>query len=405
MASVKRARRIAFNVPCIGAEKIGSVVETLRSGWLTTGSKAAQLEKEVAAFTRARYAVAVNSCTAGLHLSLLALGVGPGDEVITTPYTFSATGETIVHTGARPVLVDVERGGFNIDPQKIAAAITARTKAIVPVHIAGDPCNMTEILSLARRKGIHVVEDAAHALGTWYDGNPVGSISTLTVFSFYATKNLTTGEGGMVTTDSEKLAKNIRQLSLHGLSHDAWNRYSDRGSWRYEICTLGYKCNLSDIQAAIGIAQMHKFETMQARRRKLVEAYQEGLAGLPDLILPEEREGTRHAWHLYIIRLAEERAREQRDDLIEQLKGMGIGVSVHFIPLHLHRYYQQTFNYRPGDFPEAEKQYQAAISLPLYPTLRREEVAFICRALRRLLHRPAPHRSRRGISHHDKAIV
>jgi perosamine synthetase len=231
----------------------------------------------------------------------------------------------------------------------------------------------------------------------------VGSIGTLTVFSFYATKNLTTGEGGMVTTDSETTADLMRQLSLHGLSRDAWTRYSAKGSWRYEICELGYKYNLSDIQAAIGLVQLRKFEAMQERRRRLVEAYHEGLAGIPDLILPEERPGTRHAWHLYIIRLGGERPPNQRDDLIEELKDAGIGVSVHFIPLHLHRYYQQAFSYGPGDFPEAERQYRSAISLPLYPTLKLEEVAHICSILRRQLHRTARYRPKRGMVYHDQA--
>jgi len=403
VADSRLKRRIPYHLPSIGADEVAAVKEVLRSGWLTTGSKAAQFEKEVAALTMAKYAVAVNSCTSGLHLALLALGVGPGDEVITTPYTFSATGETIVHTGARPVFADVERGGFNIDPGKIAAAITAKTKAIVPVHMAGDPCNMSEIMRLARSHRIGVVEDAAHAIGTWYEGRPVGSIGTLTVFSFYATKNLTTGEGGMVTTDSETTADLMRQLSLHGLSRDAWTRYSAKGSWRYEICELGYKYNLSDIQAAIGLVQLRKFEAMQERRRRLVEAYHEGLAGIPDLILPEERPGTRHAWHLYIIRLGGERPPNQRDDLIEELKDAGIGVSVHFIPLHLHRYYQQAFSYGPGDFPEAERQYRSAISLPLYPTLKLEEVAHICSILRRQLHRTARYRPKRGMVYHDQA--
>jgi dTDP-4-amino-4,6-dideoxygalactose transaminase len=404
MTENRLSRHIPYHLPSIGAEEIAAVNETLRSGWLTTGTRAAQFEKEIATYTQAKHAVAVNSCTAGLHLSLLALGVGPGDEVITTPYTFSATGETIVHTGARPVFVDVEKGGFNIDPNNIAAAITEKTKAIVPVHIAGDPCKMNEIMRLARSHRIGVVEDAAHALGTWYQGRPVGSIGSLTVFSFYATKNLTTGEGGMITTDSETLASSIRQLSLHGLSRDAWTRYSAKGSWRYEIVDLGYKYNLSDIQAAIGLAQLQKFEAMQERRRRLVEAYQEGLAGIPDLILPEERKNTRHAWHLYIIRLGEERPSNERDDLIEHLKEAGIGVSVHFIPLHLHRYYQQAFAYGPGDFPEAEKQYRSAISLPLYPGLKREEIAYISRTIRRFLNRSVKSRSKRGIRHHDKAI-
>jgi dTDP-4-amino-4,6-dideoxygalactose transaminase len=405
MAESQSSWHIPYHVPSIGREEVAAVTETLLSGWLTTGPKASLFESELAAYTGAKHAVAVNSCTAGLHLSLLALGVGPGDEVITTPYTFAATGETIVHTGARPVFVDVESGGFNIDPQKIAAAITPKTKAIVPVHIAGDPCNMKAIMALSRHHGIPVVEDAAHALGAVDEGRPIGSIGTMTVFSFYATKNLTTGEGGMITTNLEPLAQSVRQLSLHGLSRDAWTRYGAKGTWRYEICELGYKYNLSDIQAAIGLAQLRKFSAMQARRLRLVEAYQEGLANIPDLILPAERENTSHAWHLYIIRLGENRTPAERDELIEELKRLGIGVSVHFIPLHLHRYYQRTCSYGPGDFPEAEKQYFAAISLPLYPALKLEEVGYVCRMLRHLLNKPAQSLSRRGIRHHDKTIV
>jgi dTDP-4-amino-4,6-dideoxygalactose transaminase len=378
-------KHIAFNLPSIGEEEIQEVISVLRSGWITTGPRTEAFEKQFADYVQAGYAIAVNSCTSGLHLALAANNIGPGDEVITTPYTFAATGEVILHTGATPILVDVEEDGFNIDPAAISRAITKRTKAIIPVHFAGEPCNMDDIMAIAERHGLWVIEDAAHACGTAYKGKIIGSIGHQTVFSFYATKNLTTGEGGMITTNDEKMAQRLRMLSLHGLSKDAWKRYSATGKWRYDICELGYKYNMSDIQAAIGIHQLKKFDALQAKRLELVRAYQEHLADVEEIILPPDPQDIKHAWHLFVIRLRSSMIGLSRDAVIELLSSFGIGTSVHFIPLHFHPYYRMRYGFAAGDFPNAEKAFEGAISLPLYPGLGSAEVEYIANTLRGII--------------------
>jgi dTDP-4-amino-4,6-dideoxygalactose transaminase len=318
---------------------------------------------------RARHAVAVNSCTAALHLSLAAAGVRRGDEVITSPYTFAATGEAILYLGARPVMADIDSGTLNLDPEAAERAVTRKTRAIVPVHIAGLPCDMRPLLGLARRKRLKVVDDAAHALGAWVDGRPIGSLSDLTCFSFYATKNLTTGEGGMVTTDDADTAQRVRRLSLHGLTHDAWKRYTRAGSWRYDVVEMGFKYNMTDLAAGLGLAQAAKFPAMQARRRHLARRYTALLGSCEAFDLPPEPRGVIHAWHLYILRLRPGVLRIGRDELIDLLKGRGIGTSVHFLPLHLHSFYRRTFGFRRGDYPNTERESARALSLPLYPGL------------------------------------
>lgn len=365
---------VSFHKPLIGQEEIDEVVDTLRSGWLTTGPKTQKFEKAFAQYVGSEFAVAVNSCTAGLHLALAATNVGPEHEVITTPYTFAATAEVVLYTGAKPVLVDIERDGFNIDVNKIERAITPKTRAIIPVHFAGQPCDMEAILDIARRHNLTVIEDAAHAVAAEYHGKKIGTISPLTVFSFYATKNLTTGEGGMVTTNDRALADRVRSLSLHGLSRDAWKRYSKAGSWYYEILHLGYKYNLTDIQSAIGLHQLAKIEKFLDDRRRLVELYDQSLAELPEVMLPPHGTNGRHAWHLYVVRLRTDKLRISRDEVITKLAEQGIGTSVHFIPLHLHPFYRTTFGWAPGDFPNALRTYESAISLPLYPQMEPHDV-------------------------------
>jgi UDP-4-amino-4,6-dideoxy-N-acetyl-beta-L-altrosamine transaminase len=374
-ASGRKARPfLSFHQPLIGQEEIDEVVDTLRSGWLTTGPKTQKFEQAFAHYVGSEYAVAVNSCTAGLHLALAAAKIGAGDEVITTPYTFAATAEVIMYTGAKPVLVDIEPQGFNIDVSKIERAITPRTRAIIPVHFAGQPCDMDAISDIARRHNVMVIEDAAHAVAADHRGKKIGTISPLTVFSFYATKNLTTGEGGMVTTNDRALSERVRSLSLHGLSRDAWKRYSKAGSWYYEILHLGYKYNLTDIQSAIGLHQLAKIEKFLEARRRLVEAYDQSLAELPEVIPPPHGTNCRHGWHLYVIRLKTDKLTINRDEVIQQLAERGIGTSVHFIPLHLHPYYRTTFGWAPGDFPNALRTYESAISLPLYPQMELNDV-------------------------------
>jgi len=360
---------IPFCIPWTDRREIRKVTEAVRSGWLTTGPKVQELEEGVARLVRARHAVAVNSCTAALHLALATSGVGPGDEVITSPYTFAATGEAILYLGEKPVFVDIVPETLNNDPREVARAVTRRTRAIIPIHIAGLACDMQPILDLALRRRLLVIDDAAHALGTAIGGRPIGSISDLTCFSFYATKNLTTGEGGLITTGDGRLADRLRRLSLHGLTRNAWKRYTREGSWRYDIVEMGYKYNMTDVAAAIGLAQLRKFPVMQARRRALARRYSRALGAVEAFILPKEMPGTTHAWHLYILGLRRGLLRIGRDEMIEKLRERGIGTSVHFLPLHRHSFYRKTFGYRRGAFPVAEEASGRVLSLPLYPGL------------------------------------
>jgi dTDP-4-amino-4,6-dideoxygalactose transaminase len=382
---------IPFHRPSIGEEEIREVEAVLRSGWLTTGPRTAQFEQEFAGYVGARHAIAVNSATAGLHVALAALGIGEGDEVITTPLTFCSTVHTILHVGAKPVLADVTPDG-NIDPDEIARAITGRTRAIIPVHLAGLPCEMRAIWDLARRHGLFVIEDAAHAVGAHYDGRPVGASSPAgqtcssdaVVFSFYATKNLTTGEGGMITTGQERFAAKMRTLTLHGLSRDAWNRYTERGSWYYEVVAQGFKYNLSDLQSAIGIHQLRKLESFIATRIRYVEIYNRILSGLAEVELPPDHSWCRNAWHLYMLRLNLDALRIDRYEFIEELRRLGIGASVHFIPIPRHPFFAKM---SLGEQPchRALELYPRLVSLPLYPAMTEEQVHWVGNSVRKLL--------------------
>lgn len=379
MKRVKSARRLSgprpyvpFYVPWTDGREVREAADSIRSGWLTTGPKVQAFEQRIRELVRARYAVALNSCTAALHLSLAALGIKQGDEVVTSPYTFAATGEAILYCGARPVFADIDPVTLNLDPERVGRAVSRRTAAILPVHIAGLPCDLDALRAVGRRKGLPIVEDAAHALGARFRGRPIGSLSDMTCFSFYATKNLATGEGGMVTLDDRKAADRIRRLSLHGLSRDAWKRYHRSGSWRYDVVELGYKYNLTDVAAAIGLAQTSKFASIQTRRRSLAHRYSTLLKDSDAFDLPVEERRSDHAWHLYILRLRPGALKIGRDRLMTLLSERGIGVSVHFLPLHLHSFYRRAFGYRPGAYPVTERESARALSLPLYPGLSRE---------------------------------
>jgi dTDP-4-amino-4,6-dideoxygalactose transaminase len=370
---------IPYNLPSIGEEEIAEVVATLRSGWLTTGARTARFEREFAAYTGAQSALAVNSCTAGLHLALAALGVGPGDEVITSAITFCATVNAIVHVGATPVLADIDEDG-NIDPVSVASRITPRTKALLPVHLGGLPCQMEEIWRLAREHGLYVVEDAAHAAGAYYNGAPVGSaqgFSDAVAFSFYATKNLTTGEGGMVTSANAELHARMRTLALHGISRDAWNRYGAHGDWRYDVTVPGFKYNLSDIQAAIGVHQLRKLDSFIQCRARQAEIYRRELADMDAVEVPCERAGRRHAWHLFAIRLRLDRAAISRADFIRELGRRNIGTSVHFIPIPLLSFFAPWQGRPENQCPRALAHYERLVSLPLYPGLTDEQIGYI----------------------------
>jgi perosamine synthetase len=363
------------------------VAKAIRSGWLTTGPLVRELEQKIARYVGARHAVAVNSCTAALHLALVAARIKAGDEVITSPYTFAATGETILYLGARPVFADIDPRTLNIDPRAVERAVTRRTRAIVPVHIAGLPSDTRALERLARRHKLWLIDDAAHALGTKVGTKHIGSMSDITCFSFYATKNLTTGEGGMVTLDDGRLAARVRRLSLHGLSHDAWKRYSRAGSWRYDVVEVGYKDNMTDVAAAIGLGQFEKFGEMQRQRRRLAAYYNGNLASADAFELPAQIPGTTHAWHLYILRVRAGVLRVGRDEIIELLRQRGIGTSVHFQPLHLFSYYRKQLGYRAGAFPHTERESSRVLSLPLYPGLRINQAARVVEALSDLARR------------------
>jgi dTDP-4-amino-4,6-dideoxygalactose transaminase len=382
-----RSRRTAFlpfSLPLIGEEEIAEVIDTLRSGWITTGPKVARFEAEFAAAVSAPAALALSSCTAALHTALAASGIGPGDEVITTPLTFAATVNVIEHVGARPVLVDVEPDTLTIDPVQTEAAITPRTRAIVPVHYAGHPANMELIHALAHRHRLLVLEDAAHAVPAAYRGRTVGSGANPVAFSFYAIKNLTTAEGGMLTGEPAFLER-ARLLSLHGMSRDAWKRYDKGGSWRYDILAPGFKYNMTDIQAALGLWQLRKLERFQERRREVVAAYQSAFADQDALELPVERPWVQHAWHLYVLRLRSDALRIGRDRFIEELAARNIGTSVHFIPIHLHPYYRDKYGYRATSFPVSYDSFQRMISLPLNPRLSEQDVADVIDAVREIV--------------------
>jgi len=379
--SRRRNAYLPFAAPLIGEEEIAEVVETLRSDWITTGPKVASFEAEFAAAVSAPAALALNSCTAGMHTALAVRGIGPGDEVITTPLTFAATVNVVEHVGARPVLVDVEPDTLTIDATQIAAAITSRTRAIIPVHYAGHPADLDPIDVLAGAHRLLVLEDAAHALPATYRGRQIGSGSNPAAFSFYATKNLTTAEGGMLTGDADFVAR-ARILSLHGMSRNAATRYQAGGHWAYDILAPGFKYNMTDIQGALGLWQLRKLERFQRRRREVVAAYQAAFAGEEALELPVERPWVEHAWHLYVLRLRPAALRIGRDRFIEEMAARNIGTSVHFIPIHLHPYYRDKYHYRAEDFPVAYESFQRMLSLPLSPRLNDQDVGDVIEAVR-----------------------
>jgi dTDP-4-amino-4,6-dideoxygalactose transaminase len=379
-----RQKMLPFSPPDIGEEEIAEVVDTLRSGWITTGPKAARFEEDFRRYVGSRHAIALSSATAGLHLALIAAGVGPGDEVITTPYTFAATASVVIHCGARPVFADVEENTGNIDPEAIEPKITHRTKAIIPVHLGGLPCRMDEIRAIAKQHRLVVIEDAAHAVGASYKGRMVGSIGDMTVFSFHAVKNLTTAEGGMLTTDNDKWARLVRLWGLHGQTKTALEKFHE-GSWFYEIAVPGYKYNMTDIQAAIGIHQLARLEKMISIRERYAAIYDEGLGNLHQIVLPKPTGPVRHAWHLYMIRLLPDALSITRDGFIEALKEENISSNVHYIPVHLHPYYRKTYGYKEGDFPVAEGIYRHEVTLPLYSKMTEDDVKDVVKGVRKIV--------------------
>lgn len=371
---------LSFSPPSLGQEELDEVVDTLRSDWITTGPKTRRFEQEFAEYIGAPAALAVFSATDAMQVAVAALGVTPGDEVITTSMTFCSTVHVIEHLGAKPVLVDVEPDTLCIDPAAVERAVTPKTRGLLPVHIYGHPCEMDRVLEMAAARGLFVLEDAAHALPARYKGRTVGTIGTATAFSFYATKNMTTAEGGMLTGDPGLIAK-ARMWSLHGMSRDAYKRYSAEGSWFYEVVLPGFKCNMTDIQASLGLQQLKKLPRFQGRRREVVRRYHAAFGGMPEVQVPVERAGCESAWHLYPLRLNLDMLTIGRNQFIEELKARNIGTSVHFIPIHLHPYYRDKYGYKPENFPVAFANYQRLVSLPLHPRLSEQDVDDVIEAV------------------------
>jgi dTDP-4-amino-4,6-dideoxygalactose transaminase len=380
-----KERFLVFGRPTIEEPEIAEVVDSLKSCWLGTGPKVARLEREFAAYKGSPHAVAMHSCTAALHLAMLAADLKPGDEVITTPLTFCATVNAILHAGATPVLADVDRKTLNIDPERVEAAITPRTRAILPVHFAGRPCDMDALCDLAKRKDLVLIEDCAHAIETEYKGRKAGLFGDFGCFSFYATKNITTGEGGMVLTRDEAKAARLKTLALHGMSKDAWKRFSDEGYKHYQVVELGFKYNMMDLQAAIGIHQLPRVESWLVRRNELWRVYDEAFASLPIEIPAAQEANTRHARHLYTILVDEKRAGISRDAFLSAMTEQNVGVGVHYLSVPEHPYYQRTFGWKPEDYPNAMEIGRRTVSVPLSAGLTDEDAADVIAAVQSVL--------------------
>ncbi len=376
---------LPFALPQIGIEEEKEVINTLRSGWITTGPKTQRFEKMICDYTQSKYAVALNSCTAALHLSLVALGIQQGDEVITSPITWPATANVIIHVGAKPVFVDVDRNTLNIDTKKIEEKISKRTKAIIPVHMAGRPCDLDKIHAIAKKHNLYVIEDAAHAIGAEYNGRKIGSLSDFTCFSFYPIKAMTTIEGGIVTTQNKEWMENIKINSLHGVDLDAWKRYTSSGKKHHEVIMPGYKYNMTDIQASLGIHQLLKLDRFLQKREEYVRIYDEAFLDIPEIEIPKIGKGVKSAHLLYIIMIKPELLKRDRDYFVDALKKENIGTGIHFISLHLQKYYKDTFGFGDDDFPNSKYISDRIISLPLYPKMTYHDIDCIIKAVKKLV--------------------
>ena len=378
---------LVFGNPHIEEDEIREVVDCLRSGWISTGPRVAQFEEQFKRYIGSKYALALNSCTAGLHLSMIVAGLKPGDEVITTPMTFAATANAILHTGATPVFVDIEPSSMTIDPELIEAKLSAKTRAILPVHLCGRPCSMDRIMELAGKHNLLVIEDAAHAIEAEYKGKKIGTIGNMTVFSFYVTKNLVTGEGGMVTTDNQEYAEKIQTYGLHGMSKGAWRRYSDEGFKHYQIIYPGFKYNMMDIQAALGIHQLKRLEDGLKRREEIWKKYDEAFKDIPVETPATPEINTRHARHLYTLLVKLEDLKADRDAIQQALFEENIGTGIHYISLHLHQYYRERYKFGKDDFPHALHVSERTISLPLSTKLTDDDVQDVIDAVTRVMDR------------------
>lgn len=372
---------VPFHRASVGQDEADAVSKVIHSGWMTMGPETFEFENEFAKYVGAKHAIAVSTGTAALHLALDAAGIRPGDEVLVPTTTFTATAEAVTYVGARPVLVDVDPTTMNIAVEDAARRVTPKTKAIIPVHLAGQACDLDEIHGLARMHNLRVIEDAAHALPSSYRGKRVGEISEFTCFSFYATKTLTTGEGGMITTDNAEAADRMRLMRLHGIERDAWKRYRGDGSWFYEVLEAGFKYNLTDFQSAIGLVQLAKCDRMRQARERIAVKYSAAFSNSHELVIPTVLSDRCTSWHLYVLRLRLDALTIDRNSFIEALHRHGVGSSVHFIPLHLQPYYQRAYGYQHGDFPFAEKEYHSCISLPIYPDMTEVEISHVINAV------------------------
>ena len=376
---------IHFAQPLFGEEEKKEIIAALESGWVTLGPRTKQFEEQTAEYIGCKYAVAVSSCTAGLHLSLLAAGIGKGDEVITTIFTFAATANTIIHVGAKPVFVDIDSKTFNIDPEKIEEKITKKTKAIMPMHYGGQPVEMDKVMKIAKKHNLVVIEDAATAIGAEYKGKKVGNISDFAVFSFHPIKNMSTGDGGMVTTNNEKFAEQLSILRLHGMSKDAWKRHSASGSWLYDIVAPGFKYNMTDLQAALGIHQLKKLDQFIKTREKYAQMYDMAFTDTPEITLPYVGSNIKHARNLYTILIDTKKLSIDRNEIVDKLKEANIGVSVYYIPLYVFSYFKNNFGLKKADFPVAESIYARMMSLPMYPGMKKEDVNYVAVTLKDII--------------------
>jgi len=377
---------LPFHRPWFGPEEEKEIIDVLRSGWITKSKRTVEFENQFAKYTGAKYAIGLNSCTAALHLSLVALGVGEGDEVITTPITFAATANVIEHCRAKPVFADVLPDDLNINPEEIKKKITPRTKVIMPVHFIGAACRMDEIFAIARERNIAVVEDAAHAVETVYKGRKIGSLeSASTCFSFYATKNITTGEGGMLTTNDQKMEEKVRILSLHGISRDAWKRYGLEGYRHWDILLPGYKYNMFDLQAALGLTQLKKVDLFWEKRKKIVERYNQAFSDEPALKLLSPIADSKPAYHLYVLVIKTEMLKADRDQIMNAVQAEGVGIGIHFRSIPEHPYYREKYGYQKGSLPNAEYASDRVLSIPLFPSMTDAEVESVIRALQKVI--------------------
>jgi len=380
-----RKNFLVFGSPLIEEDEITEVEKTLRSGWIGTGPKVHKFEEMFRQYKSSKYSIALNSCTAALHLSLIAIGIESGDEVIVPVLTFAATANSVIHAGGIPVFVDIYKDTMNIDSDEIEKKITKKTKAIIVVHFAGRPVNMDRIMEISRKYNLKIIEDCAHAIEAEYDGRKIGTIGDIGCFSFYVTKNIVTGEGGMVVTNNDKYAKTIKTLALHGMSHDAWKRFSDEGYKHYKVVSPGFKYNMMDIQASFGIHQLPRIQKYWQKRKKIWDEYNNAFSGLPFFLPAKIANNVKHAYHLYTILLDIDKLPITRDNFLNEMTKYNIGVGVHYIALHLHPYYKENFNYKRGDFPNAEWISERTVSLPLSPKLRDNDVDDVINSVNEIL--------------------